>query len=178
MLHLLFMVMLIGFLGALVALPAMTARLVPWWGTLLIVLGELVFLRYTLFKILGLMFGIFTWVGIRIGVSGMRGARIDVHSVRVVPPPAPEEAVRRQSGSVDLHPAEDDAPEQREAADEAEKRYSVTRDAGPCDLVIRGSAALVTLASLRPRLAAVPPDARPRLCLTIDSRNAFLPRFP
>ena len=112
MLHLFFMMMLIGFIVALIALPVFTASLVPWWGTLLIILGELVFLRYTLFKILGLMFGIFTWVGIRIGVSGMRGAKVDVHSVRVVPPPGPDEVVRSESGSVDLDPeAEDEPPE-------------------------------------------------------------------
>jgi len=58
MLHLFFMMMLIGFIVALIALPVFTASLVPWWGTLLIILGELVLLRYTLFKILGLMFGI------------------------------------------------------------------------------------------------------------------------
>jgi hypothetical protein len=108
MLHLFFMMMLIGFIAGLIALPVMTAPLVPWWGTLLIILGELVFLRYTLFKILGLMFGIFTWVGIRIGVSGMRGARVDIHSVKVVPPPGPEQVVRPESGSVDLDPDEED----------------------------------------------------------------------
>ena len=117
MLHLLFMVMLIGFITALVALPVLTARLVPWWGTVLIIFGELVFLRYALFRILGLMFGIFTWVGLRVGVRGMRGAKVEVHSVEVVPPPGPEQFVRSESGSVDEDPDEDegedpdDAPE-------------------------------------------------------------------
>ena len=116
MLHLLFMGMLVGFIAALVALPVLTARLVPWWGTMLIIFGELVFLRYALFKILGLMFGIFTSVGLRMGVRGMRGARVDVHSVRVVPPPTPDQIVKSESGSVDEDPDED--PDESGSVDE------------------------------------------------------------
>jgi hypothetical protein len=101
MLYLLFFAMLIAFVGALIALPALMAPLVPWWGVVLIVVGELVVLRYTFFRILGFIFGVFVWAGLRVGVRGMRGARVDVHSIRVVPPPGPEEVVRRESGSVD-----------------------------------------------------------------------------
>src|SRR4051812_25037492 len=84
MLYLLFFAMLIGFVGALIALPAFLAPLVPWWGVVLIVVGELVVLRYTFFRILGLMFGVFVWAGLRVGVRGMRGAKVEVHSIKVV----------------------------------------------------------------------------------------------
>jgi hypothetical protein len=112
MLYLLFFAMLVGFVGALIALPALLAPLVPWWGVVLIVLGELVFLRYTFLRILGFMFGVFVWAGLRVGVRGMRGARVEVHAIRVVPPPGPDEVVRRESGSVDHAEgeAEPDAP--------------------------------------------------------------------
>src|SRR5687768_14840815 len=101
MLHLFFLMLLFAFLAALITLPVATAPYVPWWGTLLILLAELVFLRYTLFKILGFMFAMFVSVGLRIGVRGMRGARVDVHSLTVVPPPGPEAIIKRESGSVD-----------------------------------------------------------------------------
>ena len=123
MLHLLFMVMLVGFIVALVALPVLTARLVPWWGTVLIIVGELVFLRYTLFRVLGLMFGMFTWVGLRVGVRGMRGASVVVHSVEVVPPPAPEQVVKPESGSVDEDPDEDEDPDDAAEPDPAGTRF-------------------------------------------------------
>src|SRR5688572_4753833 len=123
MLHLLFMVMLVGFIAALVALPVLTAQLVPWWGTVLIIVGELVFLRYTLFRVLGLMFGIFTWVGLRVGVRGMRGASVVVHSVEVVPPPAPEQVVKPESGSVDEDPDEDEDPDDAPEPDPAGTRF-------------------------------------------------------
>ena len=109
MLYLLFLLMVILFFAVLIALPIATAPSVPWWGTVLIVVGELVFLRYALFKILGLMFGLFVWVGLRMGVRGMRGARVDIHSVNVVPRPGPEAMVRPESGSVDETPEEADA---------------------------------------------------------------------
>jgi hypothetical protein len=109
MLYLLFFAMLIGFVGALIALPAFLAPLVPWWGVVLIVVGELVALRYTFFRILGLMFGVFVWAGLRVGVRGMRGAKVEVHSIKVVPRPGPDEVVRRESGSVDHAEGEGDA---------------------------------------------------------------------
>ena len=118
MLHLLFFVMLLAFVAALVALPVVTAPLVPWWGTLLIVFGELVFLRYALFKILGFMFGTFVWVGLRMGVRGMRGARVDIHSVKVVPRPGPDEIVRSESSSIDEDPGEGEGEGRGDAAPE------------------------------------------------------------
>ncbi len=111
MLHLFFLAMLVGFLAALITLPVATAPYVPWWGTLLIILGELVLLRYTFFKILGLMFGMFVSVGLRLGTRGMRDARVDVHSIAVVPPPGPEAIVKRESGSVDEDEDDEAAPE-------------------------------------------------------------------
>jgi hypothetical protein len=115
MLYLLFFAMVVALVAALIVLPVATAPLVPWWGTLLIIVGELVFLRYALFKILGAIFGIFTWVGIRVGVRGMRGAKVDIHSVRVVPRPGPDEIVRSESGSVDEEPGETDAAPEPDA---------------------------------------------------------------
>jgi hypothetical protein len=101
MLYLLFFAMLIAFVGALIALPALMAPLVPWWGVVLIVVGELVVLRYTLFRILGFFFGVFVWAGLRVGIRVVRGTKVDVHSVTVVPRPVPEQIIRRKSGSVD-----------------------------------------------------------------------------
>jgi hypothetical protein len=112
MLYLLFFAMVIAFVAALIALPAVIAPLVPWWGVVLVVLGEIVLLRYTLFRIMGFFFGVFVWAGLRMGIRIVRGTKVEVHSVTAVPRPGPEELVRRQSGSVDEEEveAEPDAP--------------------------------------------------------------------
>src|SRR3954447_14496339 len=55
----LFFMMGFAVLAAVVAIPIVAAAFLPWWGTLLIILAELVFLRYTLLRIVGIMFAIF-----------------------------------------------------------------------------------------------------------------------
>ncbi|HEX4796614.1 MAG TPA: hypothetical protein VH370_22675 [Humisphaera sp.] len=50
----LFFLMGLGVVVALFVIPAVAAAFVPWWGTLLIILAELVFLRYTFLRILGM----------------------------------------------------------------------------------------------------------------------------
>ncbi len=109
--YLFFFVMVIIFVSALITLPVIASHYVPWWGTVAIIVAELIFLRYALFKILGLMFGIFVSVGLRIGTQGMRGATVNIHSINVVPPPdpLPPELAESQSGSIDDDP--DEAPE-------------------------------------------------------------------
>ena len=59
MLYLLFFAMVIAFAVALIAVPAVLAAFVPWWGVVLIVVGEIALLRYTLFRVLGFFFGVF-----------------------------------------------------------------------------------------------------------------------
>jgi hypothetical protein len=118
MLYLFFAMMLVSFLAAIIALPVVTAPYVPWWGTLAIILGELIFLRYTLFKIIRFMFAMFVFVGLRFGAKGMRGAKVDFHSVTVVPEPGPDLIVKRESGSIDEDEEDDDAGEEGEELDE------------------------------------------------------------
>jgi hypothetical protein len=65
-------------------------------------LAELVVLRYTLFKILGMMFAIFVSVGLRLGTMNMRGAKVQVHGVNVVPKPELALVPKPNTGSVDL----------------------------------------------------------------------------
>jgi hypothetical protein len=101
MLYLLFFAMVIAFVAVLIAVPAVLAPLVPWWGVVLVVLAEIVLLRYTLFRILGFFFGVFVWAGLRMGVRIVWGTKVDVHSVTVVPRPSPVEVARPRSGSVD-----------------------------------------------------------------------------
>jgi len=128
MLYTFFFLMLGAFVAALIVLPLATAPYVPWWGTILIVAAELVFLRYALFRILGLMFAAFVSVGLRVGVQGMRGAKVDIHSLTVVPRPGPEMIVRPESGSVDddVDDVDEDEDAEEKAAAEreaAEMRY-------------------------------------------------------
>lgn len=98
----LFFLMGLAVLVALVAVPVVAAGFVPWWGTVLVILAELVFLRYTLFRILGMMFAIFVSVGLRLGTMNMRGAKVEVHGVKVVPKPELAAVPKPNSGSVDL----------------------------------------------------------------------------
>lgn len=98
----LFFLMGLAVLAALIVIPVVAAAFVPWWGTLLIILAELIFLRYTLFRILGMMFAIFVSVGLRLGTMNMRRARVEVHGVTVVPKPELALVPKPNTGSVDL----------------------------------------------------------------------------
>lgn len=98
----LFFMMGLAVLAALIVIPIVTAPFVPWWGTLLIIFGELIFLRYTLFRILGMMFAVFVSVGLRLGTMSMRGAKVAVHGVMIVPKPELALAPKLNTGSVDL----------------------------------------------------------------------------
>jgi hypothetical protein len=98
----LFFLMGLAVLAALIVVPCIAAAFLPWWGTLLVVLGELVFLRYTLFRIVGMMFAIFVSVGLRLGTMNMRRARVDVHGISIVPKPDLSLVPKPNTGSVDL----------------------------------------------------------------------------
>lgn len=97
-----FFMMGLAVLAALIVIPAVAAAFLPWWATLLIIVAELVFLRYTFFKILGMMFAIFVSVGLRLGTMNMRGAKVEVHGVKVVPKPDIAMVPKLNTGSVDL----------------------------------------------------------------------------
>src|SRR3954447_20760231 len=98
----LFFLMGLAVLAALIAIPVVAAVFLPWWGTVLVVFGELVFLRYTLFRILGMMFAIFVGVGLRLGTMNMRRAKVEVCGVTVVPKPGLAFVPKPNTGSVDL----------------------------------------------------------------------------
>jgi hypothetical protein len=98
----LFFLMGIGVMVALVAIPCISAGFLPWWAVCLIVVAEAVFLRYTFFRILGMMFAIFTSVGLRLGTMNMRRAGVEVHGVSVVPKPELSAVPKPNTGSVDL----------------------------------------------------------------------------
>lgn len=106
MLYGLFFLMILAFAAAFLIVPAIAAAHLPWWGTALVVVAELIVLRYTLFRFLGFCFATFVWVGLRLGTAGMRGTTVVVHAVDVVPPPEPGAIARRESGSVDEEPDE------------------------------------------------------------------------
>ena len=78
----LFFLMGLGVLAALIVIPAVAAAFLPWWATLLIIVAELVFLRYTFFKILGMMFAIFVSVGLRLGNQNQ--GRIERHRRKIM----------------------------------------------------------------------------------------------
>ena len=98
----LFFLMGCAVIAAFIAVPAVTAAFAPWWAVVLVLLAELVVLRYTAFRILGMMFAVFVSVGLRLGTLNMRGAKVQVFGLSVVPKPARSATPKPRTGSVDL----------------------------------------------------------------------------
>lgn len=152
-----FFMMGLAVLAAIIAIPVVASHYVPWWGTMLVILAELVFLRYALFRILGMMFAIFVSVGLRVGTLYMRGARVQVHSVTDVPKPDPSLLPRRNSGSADHEEDEAATPEP-----DAEGTRYVKVD---CTITPTGN-------------AAAPAPYFEAGAFTLSSEGFALPKFP
>lgn len=115
--------------------PAVASRFVPWWGVLLIVLGEAVLLVVAGPKLIGWGFKRFV-----LGMMGMksrvlRGAHVEIHDVRRTDRPSAAQRFVDADETPPLAPTDGEPPEAAESDDLPAPHAAVDDDPSEADRV-------------------------------------------
>jgi hypothetical protein len=101
----------------LIGIPAVSSRYMPWWGTVLVVLGEAVLLLFLGPKLAGFAIRRFALGLFMTKSKVLRGATVNVHSVEPAARPAGHAAGANADEADPDSTADDDDDEEREDAD-------------------------------------------------------------